>query len=212
MKKILLIIIILISSFSYYGKVDENGEKITDFQNLIREDNTQNEINIQEDETLERTNETVITKDIENKESKSKKSNNTKEDKSANFKVKENTSKTVNTQNNKVETKKKETKQKTEENNEKKENIKTETNTNIVKQENIKEKDSTKVENCNHSGNWYNTKEDAVAVFNAEVKKWSDKWANYEIDNEEFYKNCPDSYEVYDCPVCKKWTINIQYN
>ena len=37
MKKILLIIVILISSFSYYGAVNENGEKITSFENLTQD-------------------------------------------------------------------------------------------------------------------------------------------------------------------------------
>lgn len=40
MKKLVVIIMLLISSFSYYGTVDENGEKITDLQNIVEVENT----------------------------------------------------------------------------------------------------------------------------------------------------------------------------
>ena len=50
MKKILLIIVILISSFSYYGAVNENGEKTTSFENLTQDNeiarNEQKEENV----------------------------------------------------------------------------------------------------------------------------------------------------------------------
>lgn len=35
MKKLIVVIMLLISSFSYYGVVDENGEKNTNLQNLV---------------------------------------------------------------------------------------------------------------------------------------------------------------------------------
>ena len=38
-----------------------------------------------------------------------------------------------------------------------------------------------------------------------------DKWTNYEIDNETYYKNCPSGYEVFSCPYCNKWTINLYH-
>ncbi len=45
MKKLIVIIMLLISSFSYYGAVDENGEKITNLQNIVGIENTvQNEV------------------------------------------------------------------------------------------------------------------------------------------------------------------------
>jgi len=45
MKKLIVVIMLLISSFSYYGAVDENGEKITDLQNIVGVENevTKNE-------------------------------------------------------------------------------------------------------------------------------------------------------------------------
>lgn len=65
---------------------------------------------------------------------------------------------------------------------------------------------------CNHSnGKWYNSKAEAEAIYNAELKKWGDKWTNYEIDTDTYNKNCPDGYEVFSCPYCNKWTINLYY-
>ena len=68
------------------------------------------------------------------------------------------------------------------------------------------------VPKCSHSNsNWYNSKVEAIAIYNAEIKKWGDKWTNYEIDNDTYYKNCPSGYEVFSCPYCNKWTINLYY-
>ncbi len=47
MKKLIVVIMLLISSFSYYGAVDENGEKIADLQNVVGIENTV------QDETIE---------------------------------------------------------------------------------------------------------------------------------------------------------------
>lgn len=63
-----------------------------------------------------------------------------------------------------------------------------------------------------NSGKWFNTKAEAVAVFENEKSKWENKWTNFEIDDETYYKNCPDSYEVYSCSQCGKWTISIFYD
>ena len=46
MKKILLIIVIMISSFSYYGVVNHNGEKVTDLTNVLDKQN----IEVEKDE------------------------------------------------------------------------------------------------------------------------------------------------------------------
>ncbi len=65
---------------------------------------------------------------------------------------------------------------------------------------------------CNHSnGKWYNSKGEAEAIYKAELKKWGDKWTNYEIDTDTYNKNCPNGYEVFSCPYCNKWTINLYY-
>ena len=82
-------------------------------------------------------------------------------------------------------------------------------------------KTETKVERCtnnnNHgmdvgnSGKWYNSKGEAIAYYNQQIKYWGEKWENNEIDNDTYYKNCPSGYEVWDCMYCGKWTINFYY-
>ena len=65
------------------------------------------------------------------------------------------------------------------------------------------------VGNC---GKWFKTKEDAIATYKAEIKKWGDKWSNNEISDEDYYSNCPYGYEIWDCPFCSKWTINYYFD
>lgn len=71
--------------------------------------------------------------------------------------------------------------------------------------------------NSNHGaevgnvGRWFNSKEEAVALYESEIKKWGNQWTNDEIDDETYYKNCPDGYEYWSCPLCGKWTITIYY-
>lgn len=82
----------------------------------------------------------------------------------------------------------------------------------IENKESNKETD-TKTNNtmkCEHSNkNWYNTQEEAIAVYKNKLKYWEDQWANYEIDDETFYKNKPNGYEIWDCAICHKWTIKL---
>lgn len=82
-------------------------------------------------------------------------------------------------------------------------------------------KTETKVERCtnnnNHSlgvGNsnkWFNSKNEAIAYYNQQVKYWGEQWENSKIDNDTYYKNSPSGYEVWDCMYCGKWTINFYY-
>lgn len=72
MKKLIVVIMLLISSFSYYGAVDENGEKITDLQNIVGVENevqnevTENEIQeIAEENTVDEVNETENIEQVE---------------------------------------------------------------------------------------------------------------------------------------------------
>ncbi len=59
-----------------------------------------------------------------------------------------------------------------------------------------------------NTGLWFETKDEAIATYKAEIKKWGDKWTNDEISDDEYYKNCPYGYEVWSCPYCNKWTLN----
>lgn len=97
-------------------------------------------------------------------------------------------------------------------------NNKLETTDDNVSQEENPEESISKEENvedtpiCTHSSeNYYNSKAEAEAIYKAEIKHWGDKWVNNEIDDETYYKNCPDGYEVWTCPYCEKWTISFYY-
>lgn len=84
------------------------------------------------------------------------------------------------------------------------------TEDNISKEENTEDTEDTP--KCTHSSeNYYNSKAEAEAIYEAEIKKWGDMWVNDEIDDETYYKNCPDGYEVWSCPYCQKWTISFYY-
>lgn len=217
MKKIILIIFMaMISSFSYYGAVNEKGEKVVDFTNSSQQEN------IVTNQTIEETQENVVEqventiaqaetiKDEETKiqeipkdqttpvVEKSNKSNNTNKNKET-----KQTQVTQTKQDSQVK-EQKETKVNKSNTTEKKEETKTNTNQNTNNTNNAPK--------CTHSNsNWYNSKAEAEAIYNAEIKKWSDKWTNYEIDNETYYKNCPSGYEVFSCPYCNKWTINLYH-
>ena len=122
---------------------------------------------------------------------------------------------------------------KTEENNVKKTNVnsKQENNKNINQKQENKEQNlpaytEQKVEiaekkeckngkhsiEAGNSGKWFNSQTEAIAEYNTITKKWGNKWENFEIDDETYYKNCPYGYEVWTCPVCKKWSINYYYH
>ena len=65
---------------------------------------------------------------------------------------------------------------------------------------------------CTHSAsNYYNTKAEAIAEYDRIINEWSDKWLNNEVDDETYYRNCPDGYEIFSCPYCNKWTISLYY-
>lgn len=62
-----------------------------------------------------------------------------------------------------------------------------------------------------NSGRWFNSKSEAIAYYDSQTKLWGDKWENFEIDDDTYYKNCPSGYEVWTCMFCGKWTINFYY-
>ena len=223
MKKIILIIFMaMISSFSYYGAVNEKGEKVVDFTNSSQQEN------IVTNQTIEETQENIV-EQVENTIAQAEIIQNEEIIKDEETKIQETpkepttpvvekANKSNNTNKNK-ETKQaqvtqpkqdsqvkeqKETKVNKSNTTEKKEETKTNTNQNTNNTNNAPK--------CTHSNsNWYNSKAEAEAIYNAEIKKWGDKWTNYEIDNETYYKNCPSGYEVFSCPYCNKWTINLYH-
>ena len=87
-------------------------------------------------------------------------------------------------------------------------------------QDNSTKKQETVIPKCtetNHlmetgnTGKWFDTKQQAVAFYEKEIKEWEEKWLKDEIDDDTYYKNCPDGYEYWSCPLCHKWTLNLYY-
>lgn len=209
MRKIIVIIIVaMISSFSYYGAVNEKREKVVDFTTSTQEEN----------KNVEETPENII-EQIENTIAQAETTQNqeTKTQGIENEKIttpivkKSNTSENNKNSVNKEATKTIESKTITQPKvTEKKRDVAIE-ETPINKSKN-QNSNTNNVPKCSHSNsNQYNSKVEAIAIYNAEIKKWGDKWTNYEIDNDTYYKNCPSGYEVFSCLYCNKWTINLYY-
>ncbi len=219
MKKIILILFMaMISSFSYYGAVNEKGEKVVDFTNSSQQEN------IIASETAEETQENIV-EQVENTVAQAE----TRQDEE--IKVQEttkepttpvvekanksdNTNKNTQTKPTQATQPKQDSQVKVQEdtkvNNSNTTEKKEETNTNTNQNKNTN--NTNNAPKCSHSSNgWYNSKAEAEAIYNAEIKKWGDKWTNYEIDNDTYYKNCPSGYEVFSCPYCNKWTINLYH-
>ncbi len=89
-----------------------------------------------------------------------------------------------------------------------------------TKPESIKEHEPVipKCSESNHyidvgnSNKWFNSKQEAINHYQSIIKTWGDKWEKFEIDDETYQKNCPYGYETWSCPLCEKWTINFYYN
>lgn len=88
-----------------------------------------------------------------------------------------------------------------------------------TKSEPIKESEPVipKCDGSNHgvgvgnSNKWFNSKQEAINYYDGIQKTWGDKWERFEIDSATYDKNCPYGYEVWTCPFCGKWTINFYY-
>lgn len=64
------------------------------------------------------------------------------------------------------------------------------------------------VGNC---GKWFNSKNEAIAYYEEKINYWGKLWESYQIEDSEYYKNCPTGYEYWSCMYCNKWTINLYY-
>lgn len=64
------------------------------------------------------------------------------------------------------------------------------------------------VGNC---GRWFNSKSEAIAYYEEKINYWGKLWESYQIEDSEYYKNCPTGYEYWSCMYCNKWTINLYY-
>lgn len=168
-------------------------------------------------------------KQIENVENKSEEKENSQISNSDNNKTTKNETKDNN------EEKKTETIKTDNKKEEQKENTKqevTQNNKETTKKEETKSEESYTEETINvaekkecignnhgmgvgNSGKWFETKEEAISYYTNLIDYWDEWWQkadpNDTVADETYYKNCPDGYEIWSCPYCNKWTINLYY-
>lgn len=60
-------------------------------------------------------------------------------------------------------------------------------------------------------GKWYNSKQAFMNEYNSKVDYWNDKLDNDEISYEEYIKQVPRGYKIWQCAECGKWTGNYKY-
>lgn len=223
-KKILIIGgILMISSFSYYGAVDENGEKVISFEQNATQSALKNEV-IEEQQEVEQENiqqkektakaEEIEPRQIELQDVKNDNIGVQSVSKSTQVEEKNKTKEVVKETKKQEEIKetqqeKKQDETKTEQEKEQEEINYTEVEVKIAEVEKCSDtKHGIEVGNSNK---WFDSKQEAIKYYEDIIKTWGEKWTNYEIDSETYYKNCPSGYEVFSCPYCEKWTINLFY-
>lgn len=64
---------------------------------------------------------------------------------------------------------------------------------------------------CGNVGKWYSSKQAFMNEYNSKVDYWNDKLDNDEISHEEYIKQVPRGYEIWQCAECGKWTGNYKY-
>lgn len=209
MKKLVIIIILLISNFSFYGVVNDEGEKVTSIQEIMQSENV-----IVDDNAAIETQENAVEEKVEEKQE-------TKVEEIKETPVKKEITTTKKNENTSVNIEKKVEEQKSKQEEKQIEKSKDEiTKVETTQEISTQEEKTIVIPKCtetNHmmetgnSGKWFDTKQQAVAFYEKEIKEWEDKWLKDEIDDNTYYKNCPDGYEYWSCPLCNKWTINLYY-
>lgn len=211
----------MIVTQSYYGVVDENGNKITDMQEILlmeqekeQENNAmQNEVIADEETKIENVSVSASKENIQEKkteeiqvktdtQTKKKESNTTKQ-----TTVQEKQTETVKEQVKEQSVQKQEEKKQEQES--KVVETKQETQEKVVGEQ--KCSDSKHKVSAGNSGKWFNSYDEAVAFYDNLINGYSNKIHNGEISIEEYNKQCPYGYEIWSCPYCKKWTLNYYY-
>ena len=225
MKKLVIIIILLISNFRFYGVVNEDGEKVTDIQEIMQNENivedriVENETKEQEEKETEE--QALVVEETENVKVVEKITETVAENKESTVKakqvedvVKAKTEKATEVPEKQVEKiiEEKIDEKQIKETDEKTAEVENSQETSNQQESSISTPKCTNNKHGMDTGNcktWFETKEQAIAFYNAEKKEWEDKWTSYQIDNDEYFNNRPNGYEIWDCPYCHKWTINI---
>ena len=205
---ILLIGLVLISSYLIFKEKKQNEKQENTFEDLIEivEENIEkdNVINtVEQNEIVEQSNEKI---------------KQTEQPKQTEVETKNTIKNTTTKANNKTETQKEVQKQ--EKQTTTKVEEKQETKAEEQKPQETK-KEETKVVRCttnnNHgmnignSNRWFDTYNSAVAYYDNLISNYGSKLRAEEITIEEYDKKCPCGYETWSCPYCGKWTVNFYY-
>mgnify|MGYP001128954418 CR=1 FL=1 len=205
---ILLISLVLISSYLIFKEKKQNEKQENTFEDLIEivEENIEkdNVINtVEQNEIVEQSNEKI---------------KQTEQPKQTEVETKNTIKNTTTKANNKTETQKEVQKQ--EKQTTTKVEEKQETKAEEQKPQETK-KEETKVVRCttnnNHgmnignSNRWFDTYNSAVAYYDNLISNYGSKLRAEEITIEEYDKKCPCGYETWSCPYCGKWTVNFYY-
>lgn len=209
MKKFFIIAILLTLNLSCYGSIRNKGKETNEMQEVVGNEiiiesqitEEKSEAELIENEVMEQAEQEEKAKGVEQKIEKNKDANNN--DKKV---AKESTPKESNIQ---IQTNEINAVQETE---------KRETNEKQNKNADVETIEKKKLECTNNqhfmdignSKKWFNSDQEAIAYYRAEVKKWSDKLTNNEVSDEEYNANCPSGYEKWNC-ICGKCTINFYY-
>ena len=216
-KFILILIVFIISSCSYYGVVDSTGKKETNIQNIVQQEE---EKNIVENQVEQGNNDNIETlQEDKILETKGNSTELQEKPKAVSRKIETQTEKSTN--NDKKNEKAKETQiaeKKQEKNKESKaENIALPKEEQKPKNETKIEEVKEKVHNCSkdghlvdvgNTGKWFKTKAEAIEYFDKEQEICEQKW----LDGgsyDDYLAKCPFGYDFWTCPNCKYYTINF---
>lgn len=224
-KKILIIVgILMISSFSYYGTVDENGERIISFESNETQSSSafqskvvEEQQEIKQTDTQQEAETTKVEEQKEEIDPIQAKQEDTKDESitvqklSKVTQVEEKTQKKEQQKEKKEQEEEKQEEIKTTQQEKKQEEIKyTEVEVKIIEETKCKD-DKHEIETGN-SNKWFDSQQEAIEEYNKELEIWSQKAKSGAISYEELYQKCPYGNETIKCPNCTKWTLYYYYH
>lgn len=213
-KLIAIIFMFIIASNSYYGVVDDKGEKVTDIQEVLKEQKliTNEMIEEQKNEIAEQESNEKTQEVVKSGETQIEKMQVQENSVATKTEVKQQSVKTQESKPKIVETKT-EVKQETKQEVKTPEKPKQETKTEVK----VQESETPKCSDTKHgvgvgnSNKWFNSYNEAVAYYDDLINGYSNQVHNEKITPEEYNKKCPYGYEVWSCPYCNKWTLNFYF-
>lgn len=227
MKKIFIIILLLVLSFSVgFFVIRSNSERIAQVIQSNGEEERASELQPEEiddsSKDEEQNNNIEVEKNIESQVEIPKETTPTKSETKTNTKEANNKNVKTTNETKQEKTNTKENTQKTSSTQVEQPASKETSTTQNKKLEEIKEKLSCKdgkhYMDVGNSGKWFDTESEAIAYYKSIIKEWGDKLESfddykseeYKKFNEEYNKKCPCRYETSSC-FCGKWTIDFEY-